>query len=113
MKNKIEKTNYDYVKEFLKDNAEGLEFLEAMVEDNDDTIDRLSTRITSLIQEKSGIQYELDMVEERVVCDSQIDFGICLLHYATPDSLKIGQFMEELKDKYETQANFSQLNLAV
>lgn len=113
MKNKIEKTNYDYVKEFLKDNAEGLEFLEAMVDENDTAVDSLNSQITSLIEERSGLQDELDMFEEGVVCDSQIDFGICLLHYATPDSLKIGQFMEELKDKYETQANFSQLKLAV
>lgn len=113
MKNKTKKTNYDYVKEFLKGNDEALEFLEAMLDENDNITDDLNDQLESLAIEKYGLQIKLDLTEGNVICDSQIDFGICLLHYATPDSLKIGQFMEELKDKYETKANFSQLKLAV
>lgn len=42
-----------------------------------------------------------------------IDFGIGTLRYVEPDNLALQSFMEELKEKYEKQANFGQLKLVV
>lgn len=108
MKNKTKKTNYDYVKEFLKGNDEALEFLEALQTDNDFKLKKLQDRNVEL----AGEVAELEIAEDMASLET-IDFGIGILEYKEPDNIKLQSFMEELKDKYETQANFSQLKLAV
>ena len=114
MKNNIEKTNYDYLKEFLKGNDEGLEFLEAMVKQDNDRTKELQSEIEDYKYKITQFESELTwLYYPSKIYDNQIDFGIGILEYKEPDNLNLQIFMEELRSKHEHNANFNQLKLAV
>ncbi len=113
MQKKAEKTNYDYLKEFLKGNDEGLEFLEAMVKQDNDRTEELQSQINGYEIKIDELESEIEEFNEQEVCDNYIDFGFGKLHYKEPDNNKLHSFMEGFKERQETNANFGQLKLAV
>jgi chromosome segregation ATPase len=97
------KTNMDYLKEFIKDNEEALEFLDAIQEELGKANDKISTLKTKIGEKDS----EIDMLEEALASDAdleEIDCGIGSIFYREPDNLQLQSLMEDFKEKHQITA---------
>lgn len=97
---KTEKTNMDYLKEFIKDNDEAIEFYDAVkneIDEKDDYIQGLRDEVSDLENELDEI--ETERKESIPVDDLQIiDCGIGDIKFVMPDNLKLSMIMESLQD---------------
>ena len=105
----IAKTNLSHLKEILKGNDEGLEFLEAIEKDHKAAIEKLEYRKGQLKEKIKELECVIEIDEDVELCDSQIDFGVGLLQFKQPSNLKIQQVMENLTKEYQVNSNYSSL----
>jgi chromosome segregation ATPase len=93
------KTNMEYLKEFIKDNEEAIEFLDAIQEELSKANDKISTLKTEIRERDS----EIDMLEEALASDAdleEIDCGIGSIFYREPENLQLQSLMEDFKEKH-------------
>jgi len=98
------KTNMEYLREFIKDNTEAIEFWDAAskeIEERDDEIEELKDTITNKDEVISNLECELNenLIDEDGL--EEIDCGIGLIKYLQPDNLKLQCYMDEFKEKTE------------
>jgi hypothetical protein len=96
------KTNMEYLKEFIKDNEEALEFWEAV----DKEISLLKKRLGVCKYDKDVLreQYDIlndenEILEEAVNGIITINCGIGVIEYLEPDNLQLQSLMEDFKEK--------------
>ena len=100
---KTEKTNMDYLYEFIKDNDEALEFWEAA---NEEIID-LKDECNVLKEKNASLNSQLTELLEEPVPDLQtLDFGFGEIEFVYPDNLKLQGIMDELKSNPEKLLQF-------
>lgn len=105
-----EKTNIEYLKEFIKDNDEALEFWEAVNKEilkSEIALAEVRREVDSL--EKINENQESDLEELRAALESnadleEIDCGIGSIFYREPDNLQLQSLMEDFKEKYQVTA---------
>lgn len=90
------KTNMEYLKEFIKDNEEAIEFWEAVQKE----IKQKDVEIEDSLKEADE-----EMLDELEV----IDCVIGEIRYKNPDNMKLQSIMEDLKGKLEHKAKFGVL----
>lgn len=97
----------EYLKEFIKDNEEALEFWDAINGEFKD----LDDEIKSLNIENSELRYEVidlaNEIEDQTI--ETIDCGIGVIEFKNPENMKLQSFMEDLKEKLEHRAKFGVL----
>lgn len=107
---KTEKTNMDYLYEFIKDNEEAKEFWEAVsgeIEDRDEEIVDLKGECNVLKEENASLNSQLTELLEEPVPDLQtLDFGFGEIEFVYPDNLKLQGIMDELKNNPEKLLQF-------
>lgn len=104
-----EKTNMEYLKEFIKDNDEALEFWEAVNKEilkSEIALAEVRREVDSL--EKINENQESDLEELRAALESnadleEIDCGIGSIFYREPDNLQLQSLMEDFKEKHQVQ----------
>lgn len=104
-----EKTNIEYLKEFIKDNDEALEFWEAVNKEilkSEIALAEVRREVDSL--EKINENQESDLEELRAALESnadleEIDCGIGSIFYREPDNLQLQSLMEDFKEKHQVQ----------
>ena len=100
---KTEKTNMDYLYEFIKDNDEANEFWEAA---NEEIID-LKDECNVLKEKNASLNSQLTELLEEPVPDLQtLDFGFGEIEFVYPDNLKLQGIMDELKSNPEKLLQF-------
>jgi hypothetical protein len=87
------KSNIEYLREFIKDNDEANEFLDAIEKEISSIKDESSSK-DSIIKGQQGALGECPEFET-------IDCGIGVIEYIQPDNLKLQLLMEDFKDKQE------------
>ena len=107
---KAEKTNMDYLYEFIKDNNEAKEFWEAVsgeIEDRDEEIIDLKDECNVLKEKNASLNSQLTELLEEPVLDLQtLDFGFGVIDFVYPDNLKLQGIMDELKNNPEKLLQF-------
>lgn len=96
-----EKTNIDYLREFIKGNSEANEFLDAIGKEIrllEKDVENLKDENNSLYKEVNGPMMEVE--EMRHPDFSTIDCGIGTIEWRA-DNLKLQQVMENFKEKQE------------
>ena len=100
-----EKTNMEYLKEFIKDNDEALEFWEAVqdeIKDLEKELDDATDRIDDLEKENEEQESEIEELQEALDSDlEEIDCGIGSIFYREPDNLQLQSLMEDFKEKHQ------------
>ena len=100
---KAEKTNMDYLYEFIKDNDEAKEFWEAV----DVDIADLKDECKILKETNASLNSQLTELLEEPVLDLQtLDFGFGVIDFVYPDNLKLQGSMDELKNNPEKLLQF-------
>ena len=100
---KTEKTNMDYLYEFIKDNDEAKEFWEAVSEEIIDLKDECNV----LKEKNASLNSQLTELLEEPVLDLQtLDFGFGEIEFVYPDNLKLQGIMDELKSNPEKLLQF-------
>ena len=99
-----EKTNMEYLKEFIKDNDEALEFWEAVNKE----IKLLQKRLELCKHDKDVFeeQYEILNNENKILEEAMnsiitIDCGIGIIEYLEPDNIQLQSLMEDFKEKHQ------------
>ena len=109
----IAKTNHAYLKEILKNHTEGLEFLEALIKNNESKLEEVRDREKVLIVKVDELENDLAICQNKLICcdicDEQIDFGIGTLHFKQPGNLRIQQVMERIASEYQVNSNRTEL----
>jgi hypothetical protein len=107
---KTEKTNMDYLYEFIKDNDEAKEFWEAVsgeIEDRDEEIIDLKDARNVLKEKNASLNSQLTELLGEPVPDLQtLDFGFGEIKFIYPDNLKLQSIMDELKNNPEKLLQF-------
>ena len=102
-----EKTNMEYLKEFIKDNEEALEFWEAVQDEIkylEKELDDATDRIDYLGKENEEQESEIEELQEALDSDlEEIDCGIGSIFYREPDNLQLQSLMEDFKEKHQVQ----------
>lgn len=103
----VEKTNMEYLKEFIKDNEEALEFWEAVNKE----MKKLEIGLKEAREELGELEKindnqddEIAMLQEALESDSyleKIDCGIGVILYREPDNLQLQSLMEDFKEKHQ------------
>ena len=102
-----EKTNMEYLKEFIKDNDEALEFWEAVqdeIKDLEKELDDATDRIDDLEKENEEQESEIEKLEDALENDSdleEINCGIGSIFYREPDNIQLQSLMEDFKEKHQ------------
>lgn len=97
-----EKTNIDYLREFIKDNDEAIEFLDAIeneITSLKDGVKNLETENNSCNSEINELMMEVE--ELRQPDFETIDCGIGTIEWRA-DNLKLQQIMEDFAEKQES-----------
>lgn len=100
-----EKTNYEYLRDMLKGNEEGIEFLEGFDKEMKNIIEEKETRITDL-------EIELDAAEGKEPeydNDTDIGFGFKESLRWSAHNLSVKSMMEELENCFERNLNPQQI----
>lgn len=102
-----EKTNMEYLKEFIKDNDEALEFWEAVNKE----MKKLEIGLKEAREELGELEKindnqddEIAMLQEALKSDSyleKIDCGIGVILYREPDNIQLQSLMEDFKEKHQ------------
>jgi hypothetical protein len=102
-----EKTNMEYLKEFIKGNEEALEFWEAVNKE----MKKLEIGLKEAREELGELEKindnqddEIAMLQEALESDSyleKIDCGIGVILYREPDNLQLQSLMEDFKEKHQ------------
>lgn len=107
------KTNMEYLKEFIKDNEEALEFWEAVqkeIKQKDVEIKSLNTVNDEKQEEIDSLEDSLKEADEEMLDELEvIDCVIGEIRYKNPDNMKLQSIMEDLKGKLEHKAKFGVL----
>ena len=107
---KTEKTNMDYLYEFIKDNDEAKEFWEEVSEeiaDRDDEIVDLKDYLKVKDNRISELNNQvIDLLEEPVPELDKLDFGFGEIEFVYPDNLKLQGIMDVLKNNPEKLLQF-------
>lgn len=107
---KTEKTNMDYLYEFIKDNDEAKEFWEAVSEelsDKDSEIEELKVEVKDLEHKVNELNSQVtDLLEEDIPELQTLDFGFGEIEFVYPDNLKLQGIMDELKNNPEKLLQF-------
>lgn len=93
-----EKTNMEYLKEFIKDNDEALEFWEAVQNGIIEIKDKLFVEQRSNRELKTQMENMKEMGDEELIT---IDCGIGVIEYLEPDNLQLQSLMEDFKEKHQ------------
>lgn len=99
---KKEKTNMDYLYEFIKDNDEAKEFWESVSEelsDKDSEIEELDGEVKDLKNETKRLERDIPNLET-------LDFGFGKIEFVYPDNLKLQIIMEHLQENPEKLLQF-------
>lgn len=107
---KIEKTNYQYLREAIGDNAEAIEFLEAfdgemkrLLEEKDDEIKELKSKLMN-VPDKDEVFY-----------DNKTDLGFGMkesLRWSAPN-IAVSSMMEELENCFERNLTPQQIEVTL
>lgn len=106
-----EKTNMEYLKEFIKDNDEALEFWEAVqdeIKDLEKELDDATDRIDDLEKGNEEQESEIEELQEALDSDAnleEIDCGIGSIFYREPDNLQLQSLMEDFKEKHQVRVS--------
>jgi hypothetical protein len=102
-----EKTNMEYLKEFIKGNEESLEFWEAVNKE----MKKLEIGLKEAREELGELEKmndnqddEIAMLKYALESDSdleKIDCGIGSIFYREPDNLQLQSLMENFKEKHQ------------
>jgi hypothetical protein len=102
-----EKTNMEYLKEFIKDNDEALEFWEAVNKE----MKKLEIGLKEAREELGELEKindnqdnEIAMLQEALESDSyleKIDCGIGVILYREPDNLQLQSLMDDFKLQHQ------------
>lgn len=104
-----EKTNMEYLKEFIKDNDEALEFWEAVNKEMKQLeigLKEAREKLGELEKINDNQDDEIAMLQEALESDSyleEIDCGIGSIFYREPDNLQLQFLMEDFKEKHQVQ----------
>jgi chromosome segregation ATPase len=105
------KSNMEYLREFIKDNPEAIEFWDAVSRDIEESNDEIK-ELKSDIQSKENFIEELEEKNEELSSElanyednfEEIDCGIGTIIYKNPYNLKLQMMMEEFKEHVEKVA---------
>lgn len=96
-----EKTNMEYLKEFIKDNEEALEFWEAVQNEIIEIKGKLFVEQINNRELKTQMENMEEMGYEELIT---IDCGIGIIEYLEPDNLQLQSLMEDFKEKHQVTA---------
>lgn len=96
----------EYLREFIKDNEEAIEFWNAVQEEIDDYNDEITDLKREIESKDDEIKdLESDLAENYTLEDMEtIDCGIGIIEYRKPDNMKLEILMDEFKEKQEQLA---------
>lgn len=98
----------EYLREFLEGKDEAIEFLDAVAQDNEESLEELKDEIIDLKNEIINKDEEISKLEEQLEEKEyeleRIDCGIGFIEYKEPDNLKLQMMMEEFKERVEKVA---------
>lgn len=107
---KTEKTNMDYLYEFIKDNEEAKEFWEAVSEelsDKDSEIEELKVEVKDLEHKVNELNSQVtDLLEEDIPELQTLDLGFGKIEFVYPDNMKLQIIMEHLQENPEKLLQF-------
>jgi hypothetical protein len=101
------KTNMEYLKEFIKDNEEALEFWEAVNEERKKLelgLKEVRDRVGELEIINDNQDDEIVILQAALESDAdleEIDCGIGSIFYREPDNLQLQSLMEDFKEKHQ------------
>src|SRR5436190_13341778 len=98
-----QKSNLQYLREFLAGNEEALEFLSALINEHEDETEELNDKIKELNEKVESLEGQVEELEDEdqneELCNDQIDFGYGILKFRKPDNLKIQQIIDAWREK--------------
>jgi hypothetical protein len=104
------KTNIEYLKEFIKDNKEALEFWEAVNEERKKLelgLKEARDQLGELEKINGNQDDEIAILQAALESDAnleKIDCGIGSIFYREPDNLQLQSLMEDFKEKHQITA---------
>lgn len=100
------KTNIEYLHEFIKDNEEAIEFLNAIEEqlkDRDDDVDNLKDEIKQLEQKNASLNSEIEELQVEKELNNTIKTPIGTIEWEA-NNLQHMAIFEALEEKLKTKS---------